>query len=147
MNLDMGKNARVWLMLAIVVAVALLSGFWTTTYPLVHPRPPFTPRPPMPVPGDIELYYSAKTVVSTVNLTLLVFLLIVYVDLYRKTQSEFTIGLIVFSLVLLFYALTANPLMQWIFGFYGSGLGPFAMIPDLFTCAALAVLSYLTLKY
>jgi len=97
--------------------------------------------------GDIELFYTAKTVVSTVNATLLVFLLITYIDIYRKTQSEFTIGLIIFSMVLLLYALASNPLIHWIFGFRALGLGPFAMLPDLFTCIALAVLIYLTFKY
>jgi len=96
---------------------------------------------------DIEVYYTAKTVISTVNVTLLISLLIMYIGIYRKTQSEFTIGLIVFSLILLFNALVSNPLMHWFFGFRAFGLGPFAMLPDLFTCIALAVLLYLTVKY
>jgi hypothetical protein len=33
------------------------------------------------------------------------------------------------------------------FGFYAFGLGPFAMLPDLFTCLALTVLLYLTFEY
>jgi hypothetical protein len=100
-----------------------------------------------PPRGDIELFYTVKTVISTINATLLIFLLITYIDIYTKTQSEFTIGLIIFSMVLLFYALTSNPLLQWTFGFRAFGLGPFAMLPDLFTCIALAVLLYLTIKY
>ena len=42
---------------------------------------------------------------------------------------------------------TTNPLVHWIFGFRAVGLGPFAMLPDLFTCVALAILPYLTVKY
>jgi hypothetical protein len=99
------------------------------------------------VDGDIEFFYTVKTIISTINVTLLIFLLITYIDIYRKTQSEFTIGLMIFSMVLLLYALTSNPLLHLIFGFYAFGLGPFAMLPDLFTCAALAVLLYLTVKY
>jgi hypothetical protein len=53
----------------------------------------------------------------------------------------------VFSLVLLLYALSSNPLLQWVFGFRAFGLGPFAMLPDLFTFVALAVLLYLTFRY
>jgi hypothetical protein len=97
--------------------------------------------------GDIELFYTAKTVVSTINATLLIFLLITYIDIYMTTKSEFTIGLIIFSMVLLLYALTTNPLVHRIFGFYAVGLGPFAMLPDVFTCVALAVLLYLTVRY
>jgi hypothetical protein len=35
----------------------------------------------------------------------------------------------------------------WAFGFRPFGLGPFAMLPDLFTLGALAVLLYLSVKY
>lgn len=97
--------------------------------------------------GDIELFYTVKAVLSTINATLLIFLLITYIDIYMTTKSEFTVGLIIFSMVLLLYALTTNPIVQWVFGFHAVGLGPFAMLPDLFTCAALAILLYLTVRY
>jgi hypothetical protein len=99
-----------------------------------------------PIPGDIELFYTLKTVISSINIVLLIFLCITYIDIYIKTKSEFTIGLIIFSLVLLFYALSSNPLIHLVFGFRAFGLGPFAMLPDIFTCAALIVMLYLTLK-
>jgi len=143
----MNKNVRIWLILAMLVAVALLVAFWTTTITYWSPPHPWEHRPPEIVRGDIELFYTVKTVISTVNVTLLVFLLMTYIGIYRKTQSEFTIGLIIFSMVLLLYALSSNPLVYWAFGFRAFGLGPFAMLPDLFTCAALAVLLYLTVKY
>lgn len=143
----MNKYAKIGLMLAVLVAVALLSAFWTTTY--MPATSPFEPRPPFHdrIRGDIELFYTIKTVVSTINATLLIFLLIMYIGIYKKTQSEFTIGLIIFSMILLLYALSSNPLVHRTFGFYAFGLGPFAMLPDLFTCVALAVLLYLTVKY
>jgi len=148
MNHHMNKNVKIWLVLATLVAVALLATLWAIIY---VPRPPMRPpeefRPPKIVPGDIELYYTVKTVISTINITLLIFLLILYIGIYRKTKSEFTIGLIIFSMVLLLNALASNPLVHWAFGFYAFGLGPFAMLPDLFTCIALAVLLYLTIKY
>jgi hypothetical protein len=67
--------------------------------------------------------------------------------MYLKTKSEFVIGLMIFSMVLLLNALTSNPLVHQIFGFYAFGLGPFAMLPDLFTLSALIVLLYLTFRY
>ena len=143
----MNRNVKIWLMLATLVAVALLAVFWATTR--IPTAPPFEPRrwPLDRIRGDIELFYTVKTVVSTINATLLIFLLVTYVDIYRRTRSEFTIGLIIFSMVLLLYALVSNPIVHWTFGFRGVGLGPFAVLPDLFTCAALAVLLYLTVKY
>jgi len=148
MKHQMNKNVKNWLMLATLVAVALLAAFWATTH---EPLPPLLEQREFmryrPIRGDIELYYTAKTVISSINVTLLIFLLITYIDIYRKIQSEFTIGLIIFSMVLLLHALVSNPLVHLIFGFRAFGLGPFAMLPDLFTCAALAVLLYLTVRY
>jgi len=137
-------------MLLVLAAVAIASGFWATSYE--QRVPPFEPRPWPPFPTermgqDLELFYTIKTIVSSVNMTLLVFLLVTYINIYRKTQSEFTVGLIVFSLVLLLYAMVSNPIVQVAFGYRAFGLGPFAMLPDLFSLAALAVLLYLTIKY
>lgn len=148
MTHQMNKNVKIWLLLATLVAVVLLSAFWATTHmPLPSPWKPRGAWPQPPIRGDIELYYTVKTVISTINVTLLIFLLITYIAIYTKTKSEFTIGLIIFSMILLLYALSSNPLIQWIFGFRAFGLGPFAMLPDLFTCVALALLLYLSVKY
>jgi hypothetical protein len=146
----MNKYVKIGLMLTVLVAVALLSALWAAeTEPLAPRVPPLEPRP-FPrdrIPGDIELFYTIKTMVSSVNVTLLIFLLITYISMYRKTQSEFTVGLVIFSLVLLFYAFASNPIVHLTFGFSAFGLGPFAMLPDLFTSIALGVLLYLTFKY
>lgn len=103
------------------------------------------PPPNIPIP-DIELFYTAKSVISTVNVALVSILLLIYLDVYRKTKAQFALGLIIFSLVLLFYTLSSNPFMQTLFGFRAFGLGPFAMLPDAFTFVALIILLYLGLK-
>ena len=152
MQTCMKKNGKIWLILVVIVAVALLTAFFAARYisfpaNLFQPREGRPPPPRPPPPGDIELFYTVKTVISSINAALLVVLLATYVNIYRKTQSQFTVGLIIFSLVLLLYALASNPLVHLAFGFRAFGLGPFAMLPDFFTCVALIVLLYLTLKY
>jgi hypothetical protein len=143
----MGNNRKSLIVLATLIAVALLVAFFGMQYPGPPPAP-FGPRPTyQPPPGDIELYYTVKVVLTTINAALLIFLLAAYLDVYRKIRSPFTIGLTVFSIVLLLYALSSNPLLQRVFGFRAFGLGPFAMLPDLFTFVALAVLLYLTFRY
>jgi len=147
----MNKNVRIWLILATLIVVAILAALWATSTFWI-PRYPWEPwehhyPPPYEIPGDIEFFYTAKTVVSTINVTLSIFLLLIYISIYRKTRSEFTIGLIIFSMVFLMNALASNPLVIWAFGFRPFGLGPFAMLPDLFTFVALAVLLYLSIKY
>ena len=152
MDVDMQKKTRTSLVLATliviaVVVIAVLAALWATS-PAGF-GPPFERRPPPPayIRGDIELFYTLQTVVSVVNVTLSIILLLMYVSIYRKTQSEFTIGLIIFSAVLLLHAFVSIPLLHRVFGFYEFGLGPFAVLPDLFTCLALIVLLYLTFKY
>lgn len=152
----MNKYLKIGIIIAIVLVVAVSADFLATQ---TAPSPPTGIFEPRQVPsdkfnfdrhtsfiGDMELFYKVKAILSTINITLLIFLLATYIDMYRKLHSEFTIGLIVFSLILLLYALTSNPLLQWLFGFWGFGLGPFAMLPDLCTTLALAVLLYLTMK-
>jgi hypothetical protein len=153
----MNKYVKIWIILAILLVVAALADFLAIQNAPSPSTSPFEPRLPFDRPnfdfdryysvmGDIELFYKIKTILSSINATLLVFLLATYVDMYKKIQSEFTIGLILFSLILLLYALSSNPLLQWLFGYRAFGLGPFAMLPDMFTTLALAVLLYLTMK-
>jgi hypothetical protein len=143
----MSKNERGWLILGVVAAVAVLAALWATSR-FWFPSLPWGYRlPPQNIPGDIEFFYTAKTVVSTVNVALMVLLFLTYASIYRKTRSEFTVGLMIFSAVLLLNTLTSNPLLIWAFGFRPFGLGPFALLPDLFTLIALSVLLYLSVKY
>ena len=147
----MNENVRNGLILTtlIVVVVAIWAALWATSVSW-FPRYPFEPRPQLPpgsIRGDIEFFYTVETVVSAVNVTLSIILLLMYVSIYRRTRSEFTIGLMIFSVVLLLHAFVSFPLLRRAFGFYPIGLGPFAMLPDLFTCLALGVLLYLTFKY
>jgi len=143
----MNKNQKTSIVLAVLIAAALLVALLGVNY-LEPMAPPFAHRPTAPpTPGDIQLYYTVKAVLTTINAALLVFLFSTYLGMYRKIKSDFTIGLMVFSTVLLLYALSSNPLLQWGFGFRAFGLGPFAMLPDLFTCVALTVLLYLTFRY
>ena len=152
----MNKYLKILIVIAILLIVGILSDYFATKF---SPFPEISIFDPRPVPfdriggdrdfyyqGDMELFYKVRTILSSINAALLIFLLISYVDMYSKMKSEFTIGLIVFSMTLLLYALTSNPLLQTIFGYHAFGLGPFAMLPDMFTTIALIVLSYLTMK-
>ncbi len=104
-------------------------------------------RQTLPNPADLELYYLARTVFSTINIALLIVLMITYASIYRKTKSEFTIGLVLFAAFFLVKELTWSPFVIGIMGFGLYGLGPFAFLPDVFECIALSVLLYLSIKY
>lgn len=85
-----------------------------------------------------------KAVLASVNTFLLVSLAVIYLQVYRETGLEFSLGMVIFSVALLFYAFASNPLLVRYAGFMGSGLGPFAMLPDLFTCIASITLLYIS---
>ena len=117
MEKRMHKNLRILLVLITLIAVALATAFWAVST-FYKPFNPLQPLPPPPSnPGDFEFFYIAKTVVSSVNIALLAFLLIINVDIFRKTRSKFTFGLLIFSIAFLFKDLTASPIMIWAFGY------------------------------
>ncbi|MEM2099423.1 MAG: hypothetical protein QXU99_06780 [Candidatus Bathyarchaeia archaeon] len=140
----MNKNLKVWIVILItLIAVALLAGLWAALT-FYNPQSPWMPIPrPGIIMGDIEFFYIAKTVVSTLNIALLSFLILTYADIYRKTRSQFTIGLLIFSIVFLMKDFAANPMVIRAAGFHLFGLGPFALLPDLLEFVALTVLLYL----
>ena len=86
--------------------------------------------------GDNAIFYTLKAVLASVNAFLLITLSTIYLKVYNDTGLDFSLGLVVFSVALLLYSLTSNPLLVSAMGYRGSGLGPFAMLPDLFTCIA-----------
>ena len=137
MNQHMPKNVKSWLILAVVIIVAILAIVWATL---------FTPLPPPASPPDFPIFFTLKTVITSVNATLLIILFIIYVDIYRKTRSKFSLGLLIFTLALLLQALSSHPLLHHLFGYRGAGLGPFLMLPDFFTLIASVMLLYLAYK-
>ena len=152
METDMNRNLKVWLFLVIiaVVVIAFFAAYWAVQSFNRTPDDNFPFRPVNPPPSlssaDIEFYYIARTVVSTVNIVLLVALVLTYANIYIKTRSTFTIGLLIFALVFLMKDITASPFIFERFGFSLFGLGPFALLPELFELAALSVLLYLSTK-
>jgi hypothetical protein len=148
MNNRMSKNTRIWLVIVILIVVAVAAALWAEAT-WFRPPPPFVRRvpPPTGIPGDYELFYTAEAVISTVNITLSFLLVLIYVSIYLKTRSQFTIGLIVFLSAFFLDAIASSPFITRAFGFHAFGLGPFALLPSVFTLGALAVLLYLSVKY
>jgi hypothetical protein len=144
---QMSSRLKLGLILAILVAAAIFAAFWVTTMIL----PPSFPVRRGPtggfVPGDFEYFYFAYTIISTINIALLVILLITFVNIYNKTRSPFTIGLIIFAAAFLMKDIASSPFVTGLFGFIAFGLGPFVFLPGIFEFAALSVLLYLSVRY
>jgi len=133
----------IWLIVGITLAVVI----GIVLSPIVL-RPPAVPPGPRPPEGDFLLIIlsAAKTIISLVNIVLILTLFGLYYRIYKEIKSQFTLGLLVLISVLLMYAITSNPLVHLLFGYYTYGLGPFTVLPDIFTTIALLVLLKLTLE-
>jgi hypothetical protein len=92
----------------------------------------------------LELLIRLKLFLSTFTTVVLVALVANYAGLYRELPNPFTRSLLLFSLALLFYALSSNPVVWLVLGFrrafLGLGIGPFAFLPDLFAGIAVVLL-------
>ena len=149
----MSRTKKILILLAILLGLAALLAVVVTTYQTEQsivpfsPRGHFSPRGQLNFAGDFELYYMFRTILSTVNIVLIIMLIFNYVSIYQKTHSEFTFGLLLFAIMLLIKDITLNPVIIGLGGFGIYGLGPFAFLPDLFEMSALLVLFYLSVKY
>ena len=128
---------------AIAVTLAAILAFIITPSLL---RPPSLDPLPPPDPGAVYLFVSLKTILSFVNIILVIPLIMMYLSLYRKYRSDFTLALLILMAVLLCFAITSNPLIHRLFGYREEGLGPFTIIPDIFTTIGLLALAYVSLK-
>lgn len=134
----MDNNYKVVL---IIVAGLLISTFLTLT---ISNSPGPTGRGPgMHMFDGLETVLRVKVFISTLNVVLIGALLLNYVSIYRDIPNKFTLSLIIFSMALLLYAISSNPLIQVVLGFRGGvGLGPFTFLSDLFASVAIITLLY-----
>ena len=148
MEKQMSSRFKIGIILTVLISVAVVAALWALV--ALHEPPLQLRREPPPggfVPGDFEYFYIAFTIISTINIALLVMVLLTYVNIYNKTRSPFTIGLIVFALAFLLKDIASHPFVTGLFSFRAYGLGPFAFLPGLFEFAALSVLLYLSIRY
>lgn len=116
------------------LVVAALAAVLLPNYILPHPAPPGS----HPRLADI---LQVKVFFSTFTSVLLLVLLTTYARIYRDLPNRFTMSLLLFTVSLTLYALTANPLVAILFGFMPpGGLGPFTFLPDMFASVSVIIL-------
>ena len=128
----------------IAFAVGLIVAVVVPGYLLPGPAPsPTTPSlapdqgaPPLTILLQVKLFFS------TFSTLLLILLFVSYAKIYQALPNRFTLSLMLFSVALTLYAVTANPLVSILFGFRLAGGGPFTFLPDLFTAVAVTILLY-----
>lgn len=87
-----------------------------------------------------------KIFLNSFSIILLSGLVVNYGIIYRDLPTSSTRSLIIFSIALLFYAVSASPVVQILFGFNTITLGPFTYLPDLFLATASTVILYESYK-
>lgn len=123
---------------AVVGIAAIISGVIALSVGLSN-----TGFPAQGPPVGIETMVRIKLFVTTLNTVVLLALLWNYVTVYRDIPNQFTLSLLLFSVALLLYSVTSNPLLPLILGFrHGATLGPFVFLPDVFASVAVIILLY-----
>jgi hypothetical protein len=135
-----GKKApsKFWVPFVIALGVflgSILSYVFAAPFEM-YEFPPFAFNP-------IFLFH---VILSTVSITLLVALLVVYLGVYSKTQANFALGINIVLAALLAQSLLEYPLLIGIAGRFPIGHGPFLDSADIFTIIAYAVFLYLSLE-
>jgi len=150
----MNRNQKIVTLLVVLLILTGIAAFLLAHYQTSQlPQGPggfigFQPRQyGGPNAADIELYYMARAVFSTINIVLTIIIIVSYADIYMKTRAPFTFVLLLFAMIFLIKDITWSPFFIGWFKFTMLGLGPFAMLPDMFETAALLVLFYLAVKY
>ncbi len=145
-----GRNQIIWILFIILLALTASVVIIVAAYFASQARVsfyPFVPRSVRINAADIELFYIARTLLSTLNMALILVLIINYVGIYLKTRSQFTIGLVLFAMFFFVKEVAWSPFIVSWAGFGAFGLGPFAFLPDMFELVALSILLYLSIKY
>ena len=154
----MERKYLVWLILISVIIAVILSFSIPILVKVQHPgtvQNRDLPQPeqqsgqpyrqPPPPPGQEE-YKHLKTLISFINIGLIIPLFIIYAGLYRRMRTTFTLGLMAVTFALGMYAITSNPLLVSLFGGRTGDIGIFQIIPDLCATIALMILIRISLE-
>ncbi len=102
--------------------------------------------------------YTASIVINCIDATLLVGILYLYIDSYRKTKSSFLIGLTFFIGILLSRSILSLVTIQLLFTEYiqllpslakaisSTGVGSFSFLLNIFEIIAISILLYLSME-
>lgn len=146
----MEKNNIILIVIISVIAI-LLAGY---TIPTIIEMPPGQhsgdgegPTPPAGLqPAVKEGNVSLKTLVSFINLGLVLPLFVIYAGIYRQIRSSFTLGLLAVIFALGMYAVTSNPIIVTALGGIPGYIGIYQIVPDLCATAALITLIRISLE-
>lgn len=98
------------------------------------------------IPPQFREALILHIVLSTVSISLLVALVIVYIGVYASTGARFALGIIIVVFALLLQSLVQYPLLLGLFFPFAEGQESFLSFADVFTVAAYTIFLYLSLE-
>jgi tellurite resistance protein TehA-like permease len=154
----MERKTIVLVILISVIVVVIASFIIPLVIKMPQPGPGQNPvRPPQAdniqqparqpsQPREPEENQNLKTVISFINIGLIIPLFVIYAGIYRRMRSSFTLGLMAVIFALGMYAVTSNPLIVSILGGRTGEIGLFQIVPDLCATIALVILVRISLE-
>lgn len=130
-----------WIWVLATVAVGLALGALVSLFTV----PPHGP-PPGGLSAGVPWLGRAATILSGLDLVLLVALVFVYLRTYLQTRARFALGLVLFLIALLVQIVTISPAVFAAFGQGPGRLAPFVVLAALFEAIALVVFLALSLE-
>ncbi|WP_456475815.1 hypothetical protein [Candidatus Pyrohabitans sp.] len=93
------------------------------------------------------MLHEIYVVSNLINITLLIVLIYLFLQDYRKVRSDFTLGLVIFAVVLLINALLSCPNLQYLISGYQPCIyEPYQAAASVFESLALIVLLYISTR-
>ncbi len=135
-----GRTSKLWVLVVLLVGAALgglLSLFLPEPEHFGHFRY---------VPFSLEPLLQFHILLSTIQISLLVALVIVYFRVYRATRANFALGLVIVLVALMLQSLLSHPILVGLVG--DIALGPVVLVPsaDILTIVAYTIFLYLSLE-
>lgn len=148
MNMRNRNRVSLVILSLLIISIILSQEFMCLGQPNRPKRPPFgwdiSPEELERLRAFYPVYFTTRTIVNTLSSILILGLVFIHFQIYRKTGTRFSLGLVIFSTALFLYTLLANPMVHRFVGFSRIGFGPMLIIPDVFTLIASAILLYLS---
>lgn len=96
----------------------------------------------------MDIIFATRTVLSVANISILIILIYFFIKRFLELRSEFTSGLLLFSVALLFRTVFSSPIIRFfVLGDpHHSIVDPYRLIADILELSALAIFLYISTR-
>ncbi len=136
------QTSKIWVPLVLIIGA--IAG--EISYYVIGSAPDFLRLPPFGARFGLEIFRQFHVILSTISISLLIALMIVYMRTYRQTKANFALGILVVLFALLFQSILTYPLLVDLMDRSLIRPGFSSPIADIFMIIAYSVFLYLSLE-